>query len=128
MEHFIMTCQNCGKPTDDGGLDKNNNLQCLDCLEGKEMIKHISVKLKKHENVIVAPEFTRSYEYEYEKKLEEREIIDAIDDCMSHHNLNGFSEEDLSEYEREDLNNLRELKIDTYSLDCGDYTYWIIIE
>src|SRR5690625_1574306 len=89
----------------------------------------VTVELRKHENAVHAPEFERGYELdEFERDLAVNEINEAIKDYEQHLNLNGISINDLSDWEQEDIENLKQLKPDVYQINCGDYTYWIRIE
>lgn len=88
----------------------------------------ITIELKKHENVVHAPEFKRKYD-----SSETELAIDEIEQALEDYEVNwlesiGTSIDELEDYEKEEIENLKKLVPDVYQLDCGDYTYWIKVE
>lgn len=81
-----------------------------------------TIELKRNHDHVSAAEFKKTYEVEYHKDLIKNEINKAVTEYGT------YCEGYLDDFILNDINNLKQLVKGSYSLNCGDYTYWIEID
>jgi len=82
----------------------------------------VTIELKKNHEHIIGAEFKEEYELEYHKRMIQKDIQTAIDEFEY-----GKIPAQIDDDTQKEIKDLKQLKEGSYSLDIGDFTYYIKI-